>query len=225
MTSKLAVLAIALPLFGLPLFGQDARKEPVRVTTTQSEEFAPGGTIHIDGSWGYLTVEGWDQPRVETIVTKSLGRYYEPEHSEIEADRLKAVQVALNRRSAGEVAISTKRDSRHSARGVELEYEIHVPRDSHLIIHHGTGYLQVAGVTGEIEATGHRGDIVLLLPDRATCSIDARSQFGPVLSDIAGHARVRHVIGEGFTSAGSAPAHIRLRMGFGGITIKQVPPQ
>jgi hypothetical protein len=220
----------------LPMFGQDAIKQPVRITRTEKVDFAPGGTIHLNGSYGHLTIEGWDEPRVEIVVTKSLAHYYEPEGLQDAAQRLEHVRVAATRRSDTDLEISTIVDSRNhayfispplpekAAHGVNIDYQIQVPRNSHLVIHHGVGYVQVGGVTGDIEATGHRGDIVLMLPEHEAYSIDAKSKIGPVLSDVSGRARVQHFVGERFrASAPPSSRRIYLRMGFGGITIKHIP--
>ena len=61
--------------------------------------------------------------------------------------------------------------------GVTTEYQIHVPRASRLEIHHGGGYVFVADVTGDIEATSRHGDILLMLPGPGPYSIDAKSKF------------------------------------------------
>ena len=53
--------------------------------------------------------------------------------------------------------------SRTTTGGVLIEYEIHVPRDSRLAIHHGTGLVTVEDVTGDIDASAGRGDIMLWL--------------------------------------------------------------
>ena len=106
-----------------------------------------------------------------------------------------------------------------------VQYEIHVPRDSRLEIHHGTGTVSVTGIAGDIDASVGRGDILLwLLP--GSYSLDARSTFGIVSSDIEGSARNKYLIGESFTKANPPPSHrLHLRMGFGGITLKEILPE
>jgi hypothetical protein len=52
-----------------------------------------------------------------------------------------------------------------------------VPRDTRLAIRHGTGFVFVNGVTNDIEASVSRGDILLMLPDARSYSIDARSKL------------------------------------------------
>ena len=52
-----------------PLFGEGGGKKQVTVTNTQQVPFQPGGTIHLNHSYGYLSVEGWDRPEVELTVS------------------------------------------------------------------------------------------------------------------------------------------------------------
>ena len=93
-----------------------------------------------------------------------------------------------------------------------------------MVIHHIGGYVLVNHVSGEIEATCRRGDIVLMLPDAGPYSVDAKTKFGTILSDFEGDAHGQHLVGERFASANQASARrIYLRMGLGGITIKGLP--
>jgi hypothetical protein len=195
-------------LFALSSFALTAQ-----VSHTETVDFAPGGTIRFNNSFGELYVEGWDRPQVEMTFIRSR------------------VRITTEHPSANELAISTVIPShsflRHPFGGkgdVTVRYELRVPRDSHLIIHHGGGNILVGNVTGSVEATNRNGDILLMLPGPGPYSIDAKSKMGTVTSDFAGKTHVRHFIGEGFASADvSAPRRIFLRVGFGGITIKEVP--
>jgi hypothetical protein len=219
MRGNLAVLFFELGVLvtTLPLFGDERR---VQVTNTERISFAPGGIIRVNGSYGSLNVEGWDRPEVEIAVVKSTQKYYESKQREKAATSLERVRVTAERHSDTELAISTSQGS-----GVLVDYEIHVPRDSRLVIHHGTGHVLVSNVTGDIEATGHRGDILLMLPGTGAYAIDAKTKFGVVTSDFAGDLhRRRYLIGERFSSP-PASHRLYLRMGFGGITIKSVPQE
>ena len=55
-------LTIVLRLV-LPLFAQDGIGPQVSVTGTDRANFAPGGTIRLNGSYGWVTVQGWDRSR------------------------------------------------------------------------------------------------------------------------------------------------------------------
>jgi hypothetical protein len=107
---------------------------------------------------------------------------------------------------------------------VKVEYRIHVPRNSNLSILRSKGFFSVTGITGDIDAADSRGDIVLMLPELSTYSIDAHTNLGVVASDIGGVDRSHHLIGRKFTSDASPTHHLSLKMGFGGITIKELPP-
>jgi hypothetical protein len=107
-----------------------------------------------------------------------------------------------------------------------VEYHIRAPRNSNLVIHQTGGYVSVMGMIGNIDATNGRGDIVLMLPDLAKYSIDAHTKFGLVTSDIAGATHNKHLTGENFSCGNSSLTRkLVLKMGFGGITIKELPPQ
>ena len=229
---RLAILCLAgAAAVTAPLFGAGGNKKLIQVTNTQDVPFQPGGTIHLNRSYGYLSVEGWDRPEVELTVIKSLANLYDAKEQAEASKRMESVHVTAERRSDSDLEISTAvpHYSRWthplgSTGGVMVEYRIHVPRNSKLVIHHGTGDVIVTNVTSDIEATGHAGDIVLLLPATEQYSIDAKSKIGTVASDFDGNFERRSLVGIQYALTGTAPAHrIYLRMGLGGITIKESP--
>ncbi len=182
MTRRLAALFLGLNLLGkVPLFGDEASKKPVETIQTERVNFAPGGVIRLLHSFGSLNVDGWDRPEVEITVIKSRARYCEGKQQESAVRALARVQIVADRRSDMDLAISTVLPRRFFARlfgrkgGLMLEYQIHAPRDSRLVIDHGSGNVLVSNVTGDVEATSSGGDILLMLPDSGSYSIDARS--------------------------------------------------
>jgi hypothetical protein len=179
-------------------------------------------------------VEGWDQPAVEITVTKSL-RFGGSKTPDQDLPRLESIRVVTNRTSPTELTISTSLVPRHgkwpppvpktTTNGVQADYEIHVPRASRLAIHHGTGLVSVRGVTGDIQASAGRGDILLWLAP-GSYSIDARTKLGNVASDFEGASLSQYLTGQRFTRVDAPPSRrLYLRMGFGGITIKQIYPE
>jgi hypothetical protein len=105
-------------------------------------------------------------------------RYYPPKQREKAAARLERIRIATQRASDTELTISTSPVfylfRPRIKGGVMVEY----PRstyDTRLAIHHGGGDIWVSNVTGAIEATSSRGDILLMLPEKGKYSIDARS--------------------------------------------------
>lgn len=232
MTKALALIVLGSVGIALPLLAESGNPKLIEITNTQQVPFQPGGTIHIDHSSGYLSVEGWDRPEVEITVVKSLDKLYEPKNQGQANKRAEAVRVTAERKSDTDLEISTARP--HYSRwthplgsdgGVKVEYQIHAPRNSKLVIHHEGGDVLVNNVTADIEATGSTGELVVLLPETGKYAIDAKSKLGTVSSDFDGDFHHVHWVGVRYADDAPAPAHkIFLRMGVGGITIKSSPP-
>ncbi|HEY4087754.1 MAG TPA: hypothetical protein VGM43_17565 [Bryobacteraceae bacterium] len=183
---------------------------------TETLDFAPGGTIRIDRADGYVSVEAWDQAKVEIVTSETAKARLTTSHPS--ASEL-VIQTELTRHPnlAKRVA--------HVGIHADADYVIRVPRNSHLVVTHANGYLGITGVAGDIEAQDRRGDIVLMLPDLAKCDIDARTKIGVVTSDEKGKMSNRRITGETFAAGNQQTRHLRLRMGFGGITIKELPAE
>jgi hypothetical protein len=249
MTARLAVVLCGLSVWGtstsLPLLradgaGERGPKQSFEVTRTERVHFPPGGTIRFDHSYGYLNVEGWDEPEVEVSVTKSTNRFYDPEYQQKAEKRFERIGVDAERRSDQEVVTSTTLPVRKglrrlivirslppsNQRGVTVEYRVRVPRDSRLVVHHDNGYVWVSDVAGDIEVDSHTGDMIVMLPDPGgPYSIDARTRMGRVSSDFTGKTNSQLLLGSRFAYADQAPSRrVHLRMGRGSITIKRGPP-
>lgn len=233
------ILVLSIHYTVIPLIaagGADVIGKPPQLTTTDHLNFAPGGLIRIDGSYGTLNIEGWDKPEVEVTVTRSRPlRFGDSSKPDQDQHRLESITIKTALKSPTELTISTTLPSVHriwfsplprtTTNDVDADYEIHVPRDSRLAIRHGVGFVQVRGVTGDIQASAGRADILLWLPLGAY-SIDAKTKFGIVSSELDGTASDRYLVGEHFARPTPAPSHrLDLRVGFGGITIRQIPPE
>jgi hypothetical protein len=243
-----SAMGTALPLFaeGEPADKpvEKAPRQSFEAISTERVKFPPGGAIRVDHSYGYLTVEGWDEPEVEIILTKSTGRFLEPERKEQAAKAFEQIRVVAERRSDQELTISTALPDRRgfpysilpsrqiiftmpkkTTLGVTVDCTVHVPRDSRLTVHQDHGYVWVSDVAGDIEVDSHTGDMTVLLPEPGPYSIDARTRLGSVSSDVAGSGHKQFLVGTHFVHAGQAPSRrIYLRMGRGSITIKSGPP-
>jgi hypothetical protein len=202
-----------------PLYAQQITP-PMQMTNTERMNLAAGGTIRIDHSWGDLSIEGWDQPEMEITVIKSMPYDYKLKQPHEATEHLNGVQVVTKRISDDEVMISTAK----TKGDVMIEYRIHAPRDSKLVIHHGAGSVSVSDMAGDIEASGSRGDIMLMVPRQFTYAVDAQTKLGTIVSEFDGDSRKHHLVGRSFTRSNASASRImRLRMGYGGITIKALP--
>ncbi len=232
----LGVLGTICPLPAAEGVYEKGPKQSFEVTNTERVPFAPGGTIRLNSSYGYLTVEGWDEPEVEITIIKSTDSFYQPSQQQRAEQPFGQVRVAAERRSDKELAISTIIEGRHrflplvqkAELGVTVEYRIHVPRDSRLIVHHDNGYVWVSDITGDLDVRSHTGDMIVILSETGPNSIDARTRLGSVSSDFTGKSRSRlsqFVVGSHFDSVSQTPKRrIYLRMGRGSIEIKQDLP-
>ena len=225
-------LAIAFAIISAPLFAATGNQNLVEVAKPQTFPFQPGGTIHVEHSYGQLWVEGWEKPEVEVTVIQSPDMLFAAKDQGEAARHVEDVKVAVDRKSDSELQISTtvanfnRFTHPFGPKGhVIMQYRIRVPRNSKLVIHHENGEVLVSQVVGDIEATGHRGDIVLLLSEKEKYSIDAKSKFGTLSCDFDGdfqHGWFAH----SYTQKADAPAHrIFLREDLGGIEIKGSPAE
>jgi hypothetical protein len=228
-TWRLAV-SVGLVTSALAAEGDVRARQMIHVTKTERVDFAPGGTIHIKGSHGDLNVEGWDRPEVEVTVTRSTTRLYNAKEAEEAKKRLDLIQVKLDHKNASELSIATEFPSRKLSRlnrgksNLMLEYQIHVPRDSRLMVHHDLGMVMVTGVTGDVDARVGTGDILLMVPQAGGYSIDAESRFGTVESDFGGTASSHKLVGHQMAFAPAAAKHkLTLRVGAGDVHIQELP--
>jgi hypothetical protein len=222
----------------LPGFAEDYVMPQPETTRTEHFDFAPGGTIRFEGSYGDLIVEGWDQPEVEITVTKSIRYKYKSAESPEAAKRIASLEVVSERRLPTELLISTKLAARQNGKsvsppmvsstkvGVLLEYALHIPRNSRLVIHHGSGEILIRDVSGEIDASCSMGEMTVWISGSGTYAIDARSRTGTILSEFGGSKRSHYLFGQTFTSESSTPSQrLRLRVGYGNITIEPILPE
>ncbi len=203
---------IALAAFTF-LAAVDLEPKPrAEVRTTQHFDLPAGGTVRLGHSIGELDVEAWDRTDVEVTIVKSA----KPERAAV----LDRVHVAMERK--GDELVIRSEYPRHKViphTDFEIEYHINAPRGARLAIDHDDGQINLDGMTGDIRAINHCGDIALRLPDGAY-AIDARSKLGAVTSDFAGEARSRHWLGEEFDRTNTPPAaNLYLRIECGDIII------
>src|SRR5271157_1482189 len=101
------IRGLAIGLLSLSLFGAEPPRQQAQAITTERVNFAPGGTIRLDASYGCLSVEGWDRPEVEIAVTRWMPGFYGAKDRAPIVKKLQELQIKTERRSDTELAIST----------------------------------------------------------------------------------------------------------------------
>jgi len=212
-----------------PAFAQKV-SQLIQESKTERMSLATGAMIRVDGSFGALNIEGWNQQDVEITVIKTLPYDYRQSKA---AKDMSAVKVAMEKKSEKELDISTTVATHtnwflpvtKSGTGMLIEYQIHAPRDSKLVIRHGDGSVIVNNMAADIDADSNKGDLIVMLPDPAARLVDARTRFGIIASDF-GETRRARFIGEMLLNGkGSSSPLVHLRMGRGGITLKTLPAE
>jgi hypothetical protein len=228
MIRKFAPLALAVCLPLLP----KTPMQPVQVVTTDRVDFAAGGTIRFEGSVGELNIEGWDQPQVQVTLTRFDYADAADKDKDREKSKLERITLKTEKRSGSELVITTTLPHRnffvskvHGATDADVNYRIMVPRDSHLIVHHGNGDVVLYDVGGDVDVTAGVGSIVVQLDDPAQYAIDARCKVGEVYSDYDGKYRTSLLMGESLLASAPPPAHrVFLRVRIGDIDIVKMAP-
>jgi hypothetical protein len=213
------MLRIALVVFGV------AGLALAQVSETKIMDFPTGGTLQLKRSIGLLTVEGWDQPKIE-IVTIKTPESYSP-NAERDAGRANERTKIIAEGRGNDVVVTTHVLQNflllrpfEGIRPVAVEYRIHAPRAARLNIDHRSGEVNIDGIAGDIHVTDGLGQINVTLPQGGNYAIDARSKLGAIDSDFAGQERKKLKFGHAFASpAESAAQRLFLRIGFGDIVM------
>jgi len=194
-------------------------KKKVEVSSTEQIEFARGGIVRMQKSFGEVQVEGWDKNVVEVTVVKALNAADNPKDQAKARTKLDGVRVTVARESKNGLLISSVVPFR---KGLTLVYRIKVPQDSDLFIKHDIGEINVTNVVGDMEITNRIGEIDLDLIGSYQYDIDAKVKIGGVDSAFSGQSKRRFLVSETFTGDPKHEAHrIYLRVGIGDIGINK----
>jgi hypothetical protein len=219
----------ALALSGLCAVADDLPKQKAMVTNTDHFDLPAGVALRLNNSIGQLTVTAWDEPGVEITTIKSSKVEFDPKAREKALQELGRVKITGARH--GDELVIQSEYPKHPVLArpftgltdFDLEYQIKAPRNSRLMISHDVGQVFIDGMTGDIHATNHMGDVELHLPQDGQYDIDARVKFGAVNSDFPGHAQRRHWLGHEFVHRGSPSLRkLYLRVGVGDIIVLKI---
>ena len=226
---KLHIGMMALAMAS-PAMAADAASEPVSVTSTQRVALAPGGTVHIDETWGELSIEAWDQPAVEVVMTRRTAKPQAAEKADKARAGLERFSAQVEATAADRVSIIGVSPGGSVTRpfggksGVKLTYVVHVPRNSRIELDNGVGTVRIADVTGDIEIDSDVGEVTLKVPIEPTTAVEASSGIGDVEVGAAlekqGDLRRRALVGQRFSyRPAQVDKRITVKLGVGSITI------
>jgi hypothetical protein len=227
--SVAAFSAIAM-LLASPALAADEPTEPVVVTSTQRVALAPGGTVHIDETWGELSIEGWDEPAVEVVMTRRTAKPQAIAKAEKVRADLERFGARVEAGAPDQVSIVGISPGGSVTRplggksGVRLTYVVHVPRNSRLELDNGVGTVRIAGVTGDIAIDSDVGEVTLKVPVELTTAVEASSGIGDVevsaTLEERGDLHRRALVGQRFSyQPAQIDKRISVKLGVGSITI------
>lgn len=205
------MIRILLIFAALPLLAADP-PAPTRVSSTQTIPFTGTGTLRFERSSGDIHIQGWDRPEIEIVFARST---YNPKIRPL----LDGMHIQADRHDS-DVVISTI-VPKH--KDVQIEYQIHAPRNVVLAIDHDKGEVYVTGLTGDIQARVRNGQITLRLPENGVYSVAAKSRTGKVFSDFGGAEKYTWLFGDNFTKPENTAKKLDLQIGFGDILILKTP--
>jgi hypothetical protein len=189
------------------------------ISVSHTDSFTSGAAIHLDNSRGEVTIEGWDRPGIEVIVTKSTAGIFDAKQHPAADQLLGHFNVKAESKDS-QIVISTELPKK-GRDGVLIDYLIHAPRGTKVEVNHGDGGLTVTGLASDLQATLRRGQVTLTLPGTEAFAIDAHTGIGDVYSEFEGTDRRRRIrLTHDFTgAAGSATHKIKVNLEIGDIVL------
>jgi len=190
-------------------------------TDTQRLDFPDGAALRITGSFGELSIEGWDQPVLELVTLKSARASEDAGKA-----MLGQIRITTEKETGGAAIVTTVPKQsflKRKLKGplpVDVEYRIRVPRTARLTVDHLEGEVHVTNISGDLHITDGKGQITVSLPEQGMYSIDALTKLGAIDSDFSGRQVPKRLkLGHAFLGEGSAGQKLYLRNGYGDITI------
>jgi hypothetical protein len=224
MTKKLIFCGL---LLGGLLDAQETRQK-VQTSETQKIPFEPSAALRLDNSIGQVNIQGWTKPDVEVTIIKSTKSEYDSAKREEGAKELEGIKTTFSRKNE-EIVLATEFKKGgfppfETRPPVDVIYQIRMPRDGRLVVAQDTGSVNLSQLSGDIQVTVHKGSITAMVPGDAQYSLDAKSKFGTVTSNLAKPLHGLFFLGEQLDYDTPKKAHkLYLRAKFGDIVIVHSP--
>ena len=211
----------------LLLAGQDTRQK-VQTAETQKMTFEPSAALHLENSIGQVNIQGWNRPEVEVTILKSTKSEFGSQDRDKGAKELETVKTTFTRKNEEIVLSSDFKKGGfppfQTGPPVDVVYQIRMPREGRLIVDQDTGTVNLSQLFGDIRVTVHKGSISVAVPGDAQYSLDAKSKFGTVTSNLAKPLHGLYFLGEKLAYDTPKNSHkLYLRAGSGDIVIVHSP--
>lgn len=218
MRRLLSVTSITLML-SLVGWARISDRQKAEIVDNEQMIFSSGGVIEVYDSVGDVTVEGWDRPEVELVITRASHRTYTETELPAAVNELEHIVVTTQRPTEDRLVITTvvpgRAGSVHVRPNADISYHIRAPRQTRLVIKHDIGEISVQNIAAKMDITARAGGIALRLPEAEQFRIDARVRVGAVCSQWPSPVLARHAV---------RPLDLHLRVGIGDITVRAMKP-
>ncbi|MBV9396662.1 MAG: DUF4097 family beta strand repeat protein [Bryobacterales bacterium] len=222
-----SALVVSTLSFACLLAAQNTR-DKVETRQTEHMTFEPSAVVHLENILGHVKVEGWTRPDVEVTIVKATKDYFSGDQQETAAKELDKVKTSFTRK--GEEIVVASEYKQGGIPGfrtdppVDITYEIKMPQDARLVIDQNSGDVSMSRLLGDIRVTMERGSVTAFVPSEGQYSVDAKSKFGTVTSNLATAQHGLYFLGERLDYDASKTQHkIVLRAKFGDIVIVHAP--
>jgi hypothetical protein len=233
MIPKLAPILLSLSglaTSGLLLAADSATLNPVtqkvEISHTDTLNLLSGGVLRLQHTFGEVSIEGWDRPQVEIVTIKSTKDFYEAKDLKSATAELQRVHTTAELSgkdvviTAGFPHVSFPPSLPWTEPSIDVEYRIKVPMDAAMEIQHGAGEVHLSNVSADVHADVRNGTITLDLAPESQYAIQAKSDWGDVISDFPGKPHRRFwLIGHQFTGKSGGAHKLVLTAGYGDIVI------
>jgi hypothetical protein len=207
--------------------GQDVR-DKITTRETQKMTFEPSAALHLQNTIGHVQVEGWSRPEIEVTIIKTTKDYFDPNAKDAAGKELEGIKSSFERKGEEIVLASEYHEGGipgfRTKPPVDITYEIKMPRDARLVIDQNSGDVTTHELVGDIRVTMQHGSITAFVPAEGQYTVDAKSKFGTVTSNVAKADHGIYFLGEHLDYDGSkAQRKLSLRAKFGDIVIVHSP--
>jgi hypothetical protein len=165
---------------------QSARADEYTQVSHHSLGLFPGETLVVDTRIGDVTVQGWNEPRVEVEAEKLVRAGSEKKARKL-YEQIRVTLASADREVHLRAQFPPRRPWRlfRGATKLSVNFTIRMPAQSNLVLKCVDGDIRIRGVRGDIQARVGYGDVEVAVPSMwHVRSLDARAFLGYAQSSL-----------------------------------------